>query len=72
MSRIPFSAFDLSAQLRFVTPCFGKVLETFGCVTLTTETLDEFRYVMMHSVPVSSKTGASVQRLIDAPNLPVV
>ena len=28
--------------------CVAKVVKTFGCLAYTTETLDEFRYIMIH------------------------
>ncbi len=34
----------------------AKVVKTFGCIAQTTETLDEFRYEMLHAVAqVSSR-----------------
>ena len=30
--------------------CVAKVVKTFGCIDKTTETLDEFRYIELHSV----------------------
>ncbi len=46
---------------QFLPPelCFfvAKAVKTFGCIAQTTETLDEFRYRMLHSVAVTWRGG---------------
>ncbi len=40
----------------------AKVVKTFGCIAETTETLDEFRYKMLHGVGLFAIFQAQVQR----------
>ncbi len=41
--------------------CVAKVVKTFGFIAYTAETLDEFRYKMLHSVAPLGRVGLSAR-----------